>query len=306
MFHDDLMPKEERARFHDAFVRFGNAVQACLHAFLWALEEVRRVAYEGRQDIHAAPLMLMFDFAEPIDGVSLLARSGSAKNCSQLLRTALEIQLSLKYMMECKETYEQRCLAYEFYHLQDQLRWTQRCDPGSQLGKQLRADLAGDPLLDIFDVKGRDLPGEAANLEASLNSPRYASVRAELERMKAAKIRAGGWFSLWDGPKNIRSLAIHLKAGSLYEAPYRAWSSVTHAEAAIKRISSGKEDQLEVSPVRSPEGLPAMCRNACQLCNTMTVFLVDGLVPHLRDEMKQRYVKDIKPGLVFIDSVKGL
>jgi hypothetical protein len=137
------------------------------------LDEVRRLAYEGGQDIHAAPLMLMFDFAEPIDGVALLARSGSAKNCSQLLRTALEVQLSSKYMMEHKGTYEQRCLAYEFYHLQDQLRWAQRCDPESQVGKQLRAELAGDPLADIFDVKGRDLTGEASDLEAKMNSARY-------------------------------------------------------------------------------------------------------------------------------------
>jgi hypothetical protein len=122
MFHDNLLTSDERVRFHDAFMRLGDAVSGCLDVFLWVLEEVRRVAYEGRQDIHAAPLMLMFDFAEAIDGVAVLARSGSSKNCSQLLRTALEIQLSLRYMMEGKDTYEQRCLAYEFCHLQDQLR----------------------------------------------------------------------------------------------------------------------------------------------------------------------------------------
>jgi hypothetical protein len=97
MFHDDLVPSEERAKFHDAFRRFGDAVSACLTMFLWALKEVQRVAYEDRRDIHAVPLMLMYDFAEPIDGVVVLARSGSSKNCCQLLRTALEIQLSLKY-----------------------------------------------------------------------------------------------------------------------------------------------------------------------------------------------------------------
>jgi hypothetical protein len=79
------MTSDERARFHDAFMKVGDAVQACLSVFRWALDEVRRLAYEGGQDIHAAPLMLLFDFAEPIDGVALLARSGSAKNCSQLL-----------------------------------------------------------------------------------------------------------------------------------------------------------------------------------------------------------------------------
>jgi hypothetical protein len=209
-------------------------------------------------------------------------------------------------MMEHKDTYEQRCLAYEYYHLRDQLRWAQRCDPDSQVGKQLRVELAGDQFAGLFDVKGRDVKSEARDFETKLNSPRYAAVCTELAHMKAAKIRDGGWFSLWDGPKTVRDVALRLKMGSLYEALYRGWSSHTHGETAIKRVSDKKGDELQISPIRSPERLPEMCRNACQLCNSMTIFLVDGLVPHLRDEMKGRYIKDIKPGLVFIDSVKGL
>jgi hypothetical protein len=53
--------------------------------FLWALEGVQKAFYEDARDIHAVPLLMMFDFAEAIDGVSVLVRSGSAKNCSQLL-----------------------------------------------------------------------------------------------------------------------------------------------------------------------------------------------------------------------------
>jgi Family of unknown function (DUF5677) len=306
MFHDELMPDDERRKFHVVYGRLSDAVGACLSMFLRAIEEVRSVAYKDQRDIHMAPLLLMYDFAEAIDGVAVLVRSGSAKNCSQLLRTALELQLSLKYMMEHRDTYEQRCLSYEFYHLQDQLRWAQRCDPDSQVGKQLRAEIAGDQFANLFDVQGRDVKGEASDLEARMNSPRYAAIRAEIARMKAAKIRDGGWFSLWDGPKTVRWLAIHLKIGSLYDILYRLWSSVTHGESAIKRASGVDGDMLQMSPIRSPERLPEMCRNACQMANSMTMFLVEGLVPHLREEMKQRYIKDIKPGLVFIDSVKGL
>lgn len=306
MLHDDLMPSDERERFHDAFSRFGDAVSACLCVFLWILDEVRRAAYVDRRDIHAVPLMLMFDFAEAIDGVSVLARSGAAQNCSQLLRTALEIQMSLKYMLEHKTTYEHRCLAYEYYHLQDQLRWEQRCDPESSVGKQLRTELAGDPFIDLFDVKGRDVAAEARDLEARMNSPRYAAVRAELARMKAAKIRDGGWYSLWGGPKNMRELSIRIRHGSQYEALYRGWSCVGHGEGAIKRATGKNGNELQLRPLRSPERLPEMCRNACHLCNALTLILVDGLVPHVREEMQQRYIRDIKPGLAFIDSVKGL
>ncbi len=306
MFHDDLIPEDQRAKFHDAFGQLADAVSSCLRMFLWVMEEVQRKAYEDGRDFHAVSIMLMFDFAEVIDGVSILVRSGSSRNCSQLLRTALEIQLSLKYLMEHRDAYEQRCKVYEYYHLRDRLRWAQRCDPDSQIGKQLRAELAGDQFADIFDLKGFDAAAECRDVEAAMNSARYSDVRAELARMKAAKIKDGNWFSLWDGPKDVRNLALHLKLGSIYESLYRGYSSVSHGEGAIKRLWARKGEEIELEPLRSPKDLPAMCRNACQMCNSMTLFMVDGLVPHLREEMKQHYIKDIQPGLRFIDSVKGL
>jgi hypothetical protein len=94
--------------------------------------------------------------------------------------------------------------------------------------------------------------------------------------------------------------------GAQYETFYRIWSSVSHGESAIKRLSGQRGEEVLLDPIRSPNGLPAMARNACHICNGMTQFVVDRLVPHLREEMKQRYIRDIKPGLLFIDSVKGL
>jgi hypothetical protein len=306
MFHDELIPDSERQKFHDAFNRLADAVQACLRMFLWVMEEVQRKAYEDGRDVHAVPIMLMFDLAEAIDGVSVLVRSGSSKNCSQLLRTALEVQLSLKYLMEHKDTYERRCLAYEYYHLLDRQRWAQRCDANSELGKRLRTELAGDQFADIFDLQNFDAADECRQVQARMDSARYADVRTELARMKAAKTRGENWFSLWSGPNNVRSLALHLKLGSIYESLYRGYSSVTHGEGAMKRVTGKRDERLELDPLRSPRGLPAMCRNACQICNSVTLFMVDGLVPHVREEMRQRYINDIKPGLEFIDSVKGL
>jgi len=124
--------------------------------------------------------------------------------------------------------------------------------------------------------------------------------------MKDNKIRSCGWYSLWDGPQSVRGVALYLKMGALYEALYRSWSNDTHGEGAIKRAMNGDGKILQLTPLRSPQGLPSMCRNACQQCNTMTLFIVHGLLPHLKEEAKQKYLRDVKPGLVFIDSIQGL
>ena len=306
MFHDELMPADEREKFHSVYQRLSDAVGACVRMFLWALKEVERVTHEDGRDIHAVPLMLMMELAEPLDGVAVLARSGSALNCSQLLRTALELQLGLRYILEHKDTYEKRCLSYEFYHLRDKLRWVQRCDPKSQVGMQLRAELAGEELADVFDHTGCDVAKDTAGLEAKMNSPRYADVVTELTRMKAAKIKDGNWYSLWNGPKDCRSLALYLKKGSEYEVFYRQWSNVGHGEGAVKRLLSKKGEGAEFNAIRSPMKLPAMCRDACHLCNGTTRLIVDGLVPHISPAINECYQKEIQPGLHFIESIKGL
>lgn len=306
MFHDDLVPPDDRPRWQDAFTRCGDAVSVCVDTFLWAFEEFRDAAYKEQRDTHAVPLMLMLDFADAADGVAILSRRGSARNCSQLLRTCLEIQLAVKYMMEHKDTYERRVLSYEYYHLQDQWRWAQRCDEKSQIGRQLRTELAGEKLLDIFDAKGRDVTAEAQEFETKMSSARYAAVRAELARMKTEKIRDQGWYSLWGGPKSVRGVAIHLRMGVLYEALYRSWSNVTHGEGAAKRATGGDGKILQITPLRSPQRLSEMCRNACHQCNSMTLLIVHGLLPHLKDEAKERYLRDMKPGLAYIDNIQGL
>ena len=55
------------------------------------LKEVETCAYATGKDIHAVTLMLMYEFAEPIDGVTVLVRRGSGKNCSQLWNTAFPL-----------------------------------------------------------------------------------------------------------------------------------------------------------------------------------------------------------------------
>jgi len=278
-----------------------DAVSESLRSHIWVVGELHKPFLQSGKDIHVVPALLLMDYADAIDGVSILAREGSAKNCAQLLRTGMELQLSLMYLLERDDTYEQRCLAYEYFHFLGQLRAAERCDPNSEVGKQLRAKTKGEPLADLFDQTGRDIPSEIKAAKATLDAPRYALVRTELARKKAKH-----WYGLWDGPASAEDLARHLKQQSVYDTLYRLYSGSSHGETALKRIAGLKAEELQMDPVRSPKGLPGACRYACALANGMTAFLVDKRLPHLRPQMEQRYIQRIKPGLVYIDSVQGL
>lgn len=319
MFHDELMKDEDDLKkWHHIYERLSAAVDVSLGMFLEVLKEVETCAHATGKDIHAVTQMLMYEFAEPIDGVTVLVRSGSGKNCPQLLRTAFEIGLGLRYILEDAENYERRSLAYEYYHLLDGLKWAQKCDPEHPVGKQLRKELDGDEHADLFDVKdhGIDVKKEVEKHEKRVNSARYALLRAEIDRIKEEKKKAqregkrfgessGNWFSLWGGPKDMRALSVRLKLLSSYEVLYRSWSNVTHGEGALKRISGRADDgRIHIDPIRSPANLPEKCVHACYLTNGLTLAVVDKLVSQLREKLRGWYINHMKPALDFVASVK--
>jgi hypothetical protein len=289
-----------------------------LGKYLEVLKEVQSCAHGTGKDIHAVTLMMMYEFAEPIDGVSALVRVGASKNCSQLLRTALEIGLGLRYVLEDAENYERRSLAYEYYHLLDALKWAQKCDPDHELGKQIRRELKDDELADAFDVtdKGIDIGKEVERHEKKVNSPRYAAVRAEIERIKDEKKKAknegrpfsessADWYNLWSGPKDIRALAQRVKTLSTYEVLYRTWSNTAHGEGAMKRIAGrGADEMVHFEPIRSPTNLQEKCLHACHLTTGLTLAVVDKLVPHLRPSLQSWFAGNMTPAYDFINSVK--
>lgn len=204
------------------------------------------------------------------------------------------------YMLERNDNYKNRCLAYEYFHWVKQLKVAAKCDPSSDLGKQVRAQIMGELLADAFDHPDRDLAAEIAAIQTMLDNPRYAGVKSEYDLSKPKH-----WYGMWDGPKDIERLARAMKRHGHYEVMYRYWSRPSHGESALKRLVDGG-GKLEMDPVRSPKGLPVACLHAGNLANEMATFLVSRFIPGLRDELAERYRARIKPGLDYIKAVRGL
>lgn len=315
MFYDELFDNiEQLNQHHEFYGMMADAIDTSLHLFLLVLQETESQALKSGNDIHAVTLMLMYDFAESIDGVAVLVRKGAARNCAQLLRTALEIGLALRYIVENAENFERRSLAYEYFHLDGRLKWSQKCDPKHESGLQLKRELADDPFAGAFDVRERgiDIKGNREIWERKLLSPRYVLVRDEIDRIKNGKKKAksegrafgesaSNWFSLWGGPKDIRTLAIRLKLLSMYESLYRNWSSVSHGGAAMDRIGESAGGGLvSITPLRSPKGLRDQCIHACHLTNGLVLKAIEKLVPQMRETMTRCYTDHIRPAMDFI------
>lgn len=298
MFQDDLQTPEQRVRFQNGYGQMADAVDASLKSYLWVLGHVNEKFKATGKDTHLAASLLLMEYADPIDGVAILARKGSARNCVPIIRTGFELQLNLMYMLQQDDKFESRCLACEFFHWVKQLKVAEKCDPNSQTGKQVRSQIKGELLADSFDHPTRDIAAEIVALQNMIAIPRYAAVKAEYEQSKPKH-----WYAMWGGPGNIERLAAELSRAGHYEVMYRYWSGNAHGESAMKRMDEGK---LEMQPVRCPRGLPSTCLHACSLANEMAAFLTDRFMPQLKEELAARYLANIKPGIVFINSVQGL
>ena len=298
MFQDDLQTPEQKEEFHRWYGQMADAVEASLKSYLWVLGHVNERFKATGKDTHLAASLLLMEYADPVDGVAVLARKGSARNCVPVIRTGFELQLNLMYMLQREDTLEDRCLAYEFFHWVKQQKVAVKCDPNSEAGKQVRSQTKGELLADAFDHPERDINAEIAALQKMMDHPRYATVKMEYERS-----RPKHWYGMWGGPGSIERLAAELGRLSHYEVMYRYWSGNAHGESALKRMDEGK---LEMQPVRCPRGLPNASLNACNLANEMAAFLMTRFVPQLKEELAARYLANIKRGLAFINSVKGL
>lgn len=298
MFQDDLQTRAHREHFHRGYGQMADAVNASLNSYLWVLGHVNEKFKATEKDTHLAASLLLMEYAEPIDGVSILARKGSARNCVPIIRTGFELQLNLMYMLQRDDTFENRCLAYEFFHWMKQCKVAEKCDPNSQTGKQVRSQINGELLADSFDHPTRDIAAEIAALQKMMAIPRYAAVKAEYEQSKPKH-----WYGMWGGPGSIEKLAAELGRSGHYEVMYRYWSGNAHGESAMRHMDDGKP---EMQPVRCPRGLPIACLKACNLAIEMAGFLMNRFVPQLKDELAARYTANIKPGVVFINSVQGL
>lgn len=273
-FRDMLESPVEWAVYEEVLSKLSQFVQDCVSFLIDAFDVAQAGSAKEKCYSHATVLMLTRHVIESIDGVSVLAERGCAENCGPLLRSAFEGQLGVLFILEADS--KRRALAYQVAHAHRKIRMYRRYDPSDPLGKQLRAELGGDPMANVFDGIPGNLPAMIANLEAMLSRSEFAPIESEWQATR--KNRDPEWFALFGGPRDVRSLALHLKLGAAYEGLYRSWSDVIHAGSSLNHV--GPADQpgaIAIRPIRHPDGLESACSLAAQICLNTTRNLVQWL-----------------------------
>jgi uncharacterized protein (TIGR03067 family) len=242
-FRDRIESADQWESYEKLIAGLSHFVNDCVRYLIDAFDVAQVGSVHEQCYSHATVLMLARHVIEAVDGVSVLAERGCAENCGPLLRSAFEGQLGVLYILEAES--KRRALSYQVAHVHRKIKAYRKYDPNDPLGRQFRAELKDDPMADVFDRIPGNLQAMIANLESMFTKPEFAPVEQEWKAVR--KNKDPEWFALFGGPRDVRSLAFHLKLGAAYEGLYTTEGKFAALAKRLDDVASNLSDSYEVA-----------------------------------------------------------
>jgi hypothetical protein len=306
----ELNESPEKIAEYESYLRDYSAVlDAAVDHLARFLQLVAGVDFKDKLLYRGVVIMLARHVAEEIDAASILVERGSVQPCKSHLRSAFEAELGIRYILETD--HERRATGYLVKHIKDKLRTHNKVDPFTQQGKQFRketTDPLGQGILTEIENSGFDFEKDRNRYERLLAKPEYVDVDNQWKAAKKVSRGQPPWFSLFNGPKNVRKLAESLGRGFWYEFLYSDWSGHIHAGSSIGNIGKNSDDETGQSnafrPIRHPEEIKNVINFGtfipCALANDLSRKFLSQIG---QDDVRRQYIETVKP---LNDKVKDL
>jgi hypothetical protein len=192
------------------------------------------------------PVMLLRNYFELVDAISILIKNSSPDPSRVLLRSLTENYLSLSYIL--KENIREKCKAFIVADMLDQL---------IIIDRMIYNENNGITPKKVVSVNGKQYTfSEIKNERISLlNNEHFKDTYLQFIKLK--KVRKNKdiypkWYSLQNGPSSIYTLAVSLGETDMYDILYSKLSADTHVANVISgKISSDESGNAAVHQIRS-------------------------------------------------------
>ena len=234
-------------------------------------------------------IMLLRQYLELLDAVSILVRQSSIDPCKLVLRSMFEVFLSLQYMLQ--EDTKNRAGAYVVTYIERVLKAYREADPSTPEGQERRRRLNANQSFPVpeFPID----PAWASNvqmLQAELASEEYELARKEYEKLRAHRIANPRWYSLFGGPSTIEQLAGRVKLSALYESHYRSWSQPLHGtDIFANKLFPDALGNTNVVQLRFVGDAQSVCADAFTMSAHLFRSFVSSLLPQHEEETQAWY-----------------
>jgi hypothetical protein len=184
-----------------------------------------------------------------IDSIEVLVANGCGAPANLLLRSAFEGKLTIMYILERKS--KNRANAWLVKNIVDQINTFENMYKSKDLSKESQhtftvPNIIGKPssLPELQEVVNK--------LKNSLAKPEYAEIYSEYKRMNKEGVKYPEWYSLYNGPRNLRALAKHLHQDDIYDHLYSSWSRISHMSDAAHLTLPLEDGTSILGPIRNP------------------------------------------------------
>jgi len=219
----------------------------------------------------ALPISLFLrNYLSYVDACSILVKYSSIEPCNGLVRTSFENLLYILYLID--DPSGQKGMSYIIWNAFEKNKILNKCDGTSQAYLRLAEAFKKNELLkDEKPPILKDIDKLKEKNKRLISSIKYSDVVHEYNRAKnRVKNKPLNWYSMFDGPANIRELAIMLDLEPFYEILFKSWSSSTHGTSVIDGIVTGdKNGIVQINQIR----LPFDAESVTGLCTNLSVFL---------------------------------
>lgn len=249
-------------------------------------------------------LGILFPFhhlLEMADGIDVLLAESAVVASHPLLRAVFEALLGIKYVLS--EDTARRALSYVVADVKARVAWYEDMDPETDRGKQFRAETGlrradGFPFPDVEQTRAAK-----ANLEKMLAREPYDELTREFERLRKRRNRKPAWYSLFDGPGNLRELARDVGELPNYDILYRQWSKTTHAADLDRQLTAGNSGAA-VRVIRSPIGIETRYIFAINFVLETSRHILEHYRRGELERQSKWYMEKISPQLKRIEAIE--
>lgn len=249
----------------------------------------------GEIDVDLSILALYRHVIEITDGIEVLISQCCAEASIPLLRSSFEALISIEYILETDERgrykdFDRRSLSWLLSHIHNRLDLFDRFDLSTDKGIEIRKLFDDDIVGSTIELPPFDVSQARDNLLRVLAKPHLKPIEDEYQEYK--KKRRPNWYSLFNGPKDLRKLAEYLRRGAHYEILYRPWSTTTHAQDFMPFIKKSADGETGIGRLRDPETLQQMAGYAAGFILNSTRLVLRKFRPD--ENIKDWYIREIQ------------
>lgn len=237
-----------------------------------------------------------------LDGVEILLDSSCVVASRTPLRSAFEASLGLRYVLQ--SDVNQRAMAYLVADLNERINWYKEMDPDTDAGRRFRTEMGVSEATSDFPFPTPEAcRSSALRLRSLLQREDFKRISEEYDAV-AAKRKRPPWYSLFDGPGNLRELAIKLGEGANYLILYRTWSKTTHAADLYRQLTGGSNGTASVRVIRNPLGIATTYVHACSVGIESARVVLEHYRPGELKQQAKWFMTEVNPPLKRLDAIE--